>query len=83
MRGELLSGGYIQADEIPVDVPIQNEPRVRTTRPTCGNIADLAEPADPRLRTTTNAARRNGAKAIYQPDRAPLAKLFLIDENLA
>ena len=58
------------------------EPRARITRPTCGNIADVAELADPRVRTSINAARTNGAKAIYQIDRALLAQL-LIDENLA
>ena len=42
MRRELLSVGYIQADERP-SMCNPNEPRARITRLISGNIADLAD----------------------------------------
>ena len=42
MRQELLSGGYIQADE-PRSMSNPNEPKARIIRPICGNIAGLAK----------------------------------------
>jgi transposase len=42
MRLELLNGGYIQADETPLDVQ-SDRTKGKNHQPTCGNIAGLAE----------------------------------------